>query len=65
MKMTMNMRDTNAIENGMKKYQVDSKGFLEILNVRLQTNKNKPISKDDLLLLHLIECTETYIKWGM
>lgn len=60
--MTLTIRDTQAIENGMRKYKVDSKGFIGILKIRLSNCKN---SQDKERYLHLIKCTEVYIEWGM
>ncbi|AZU99131.1 hypothetical protein pW4_127 [Bacillus phage pW4] len=57
MKMTLTLRQTNAIENGMKKYNVDERGLLEIVN---QWIKN---DKENKFLLHFRECIEIYIDW--
>lgn len=57
MKMTLTMRQTNAIEDGMKQYNVDEKCLLDIVN---QWIKN---DKENKLLLHFKNCIEIYIKW--
>ncbi|QEM43327.1 hypothetical protein CHOTACABRAS_273 [Bacillus phage Chotacabras] len=54
----LTIRQTNVIEDGMKKYNVDAKGLLEIVN---QWIKN---DKENKLLLHSKSCIETYIEWN-
>lgn len=64
MKMTMAQRDIKAIENGMKKYNVDSKGLLEIVNKWVEDYKEDKGKSEYELLLHFQECVKTYIQWG-
>jgi len=52
MKMTMLNRDVKAIENGMKKFNTDERGLLQIVNGWIDNNKQdegKPRFED---LLH-------------
>ena len=65
MKMTMANKDVRAIENGMMKYNTDSKGFLEVVNEMIEKHKHNEDTPQYDLLLHLKECVETYIEWGM
>ncbi|AGT13623.1 hypothetical protein TROLL_276 [Bacillus phage Troll] len=63
MKMTMLNRDVKAIENGMKKFNTDERGLLQIVNGWIDNNKQdegKPRFED---LLHFKSCIELYIQW--
>lgn len=65
MKLTMLQQDITAIERGMKKHNVVSKGFLKIVDKWVEDNKEDKESPQYKLLLRLQECTKTYIEWGM
>lgn len=55
MKVQLTLRDTKAIEKGMKKYNTDSKGLLEIVKGWEQSEAVKVFAAK----------IEKYIQWGM
>ena len=64
MRITMAMADVKAIQNGMRKYNCDSKQFLEIVNGWVEDNKNDVGTVQYEKLLHLQKCAKTYYDWG-
>lgn len=65
MRMTMSRRDIQAIEKGMKKYNVDEKGLLKIAKNWLeQAKKDSRLTTEQVeFLYHFVECVETYVQW--
>jgi len=55
--MKLTLRQINVIEDGMKKYNVNGKGLLEIVNRWVKNDK------ENKLLLHMKSCIENYIEW--
>lgn len=63
MKMTMLNRDIKAIENGMRKYNTNEQGLLEIVNGWVEDNKQDEGKPQYKQLLHFRDCIITYIEW--
>lgn len=63
MKMTMSKRDVMAVENGMRKYNVDVEGLLEIVESWLEERKQDKGSPQYDFLIHFRDCVKTYIQW--
>lgn len=55
MKIQLTIRDTNAIEKGMKKYNTDSKGLLKVVSMWEQNEQVKLFAQK----------IKKYIEWGM
>jgi len=55
MKIQLTIRDTKAIEKGMKKYNTDTKGLLEIVNTWEQNEQVKLFAQK----------IKKYLEWGM